>query len=245
MSIRCIIADDEPIARQIVERYVSQLPQLELVALCGDAFEVMEVLQKEKVDLLFLDINMPNLSGISLIRSLRVRPEIILTTAYSEFALEGFELAVTDYLLKPFSLERFIMAVNKVQDKITPPSVTTSTPNDINLQQTSIPTHITVKVDKKLLRLALEEIRYVEAFGNYIKIYVSDNMYLVSQTLTEFLGMLPGAHFIRIHKSYVIHYQYVRAIDGNRVFVEDTSLPLGKTFKEELMKRIRNESQNM
>ena len=240
MAIRCIIADDEPIARQIVEGYVEQLPQLKLVGMCSDAFEVMELLQKGPVDLLFLDINMPNLSGISLIRSLRIRPEIVLTTAYSEFALEGFELSVTDYLLKPFSLERFIMAVNKVQDKLQPvisvtPPATPASPS------ASIPTHITVKVDKKLIRLPLEEVRYIEAFGNYIKIHLAEKMLLVSQTLTDFLGQLPQDDFIRIHKSYVVHYQCVQAVEGNIVFVEEKQLPMGKTFRDGLLNRMKNE----
>ncbi|MEM6633834.1 MAG: LytTR family DNA-binding domain-containing protein [Bacteroidota bacterium] len=242
MSIRCIIADDEPIARQIVEQYMSQLPQLELIGACANAFEVLEMLQQQPVDLLFLDINMPNFSGISLIRSLQQRPEIILTTAYPEFALEGFELAVADYLLKPFSLERFIMAVNKVRAKLStkpdlPPAPTS---HDSHFQK-EIPTHITLKVDKKWIRCPLSDIYYIEAYGNYIKIHLSDTYLLVSQTLTDFLSRLPQKDFLRVHKSYVIHFKYLTALEGNTVFLEKAKLPVGKTFKESVLKRIQDE----
>ena len=240
MPIQCIIADDEPIARQIVEQYISQLPQLELVGTCSNAFEVLDMLQQQQVDLLFLDINMPNFSGISLIRSLQERPEIILTTAYPEFALEGFELAVTDYLLKPFSLERFIMAVNKVQSKLKGESPLSLDPK-VPEREPLPATHITVKVDKKWVRCPLVDIYYVEAYGNYIKIHLSDTYLLVSQTLTEFHNRLPQKDFLRIHKSYVIHFKYLTAIEGNTLFLDKAKLPVGKTFKESVMKRIQDE----
>ena len=240
MAIQCIIADDEPIARQIVEQYLSQLPQVELVGSCSNAFEVLEMLQHRQVDLLFLDINMPNFSGISLIRSLQVRPEIILTTAYPEFALEGFELAVTDYLLKPFSLERFITAVNKVQAKL---SAQAQMPTNTEHTETHPPvaTHITVKVDKKWVRCPLADIHYVEAYGNYIKIHLEQSFLLVSQTLTDFLSRLPQKDFIRIHKSYVIQYTYLKAIEGNTLHLGKVQLPIGKTFKESVLKRVHDE----
>ncbi len=240
MPIQCIIADDEPIARQIVEQYISQLPQLELVGTCSNAFEVLEMLQQHQVDVLFLDINMPNFSGISLIRSLQERPEIILTTAYPEFALEGFELAVADYLLKPFSLERFIMAVNKVQAKFTEKGPLP--PHSKAPEKEALPaTHITVKVDKKWIRCPLADIQYIEAYGNYIKVHLSDSYLLVSQTLSDFLARLPQKDFLRIHKSYVIHFTYLKAMEANTVFLDKAKLPVGKTFKESVMKRIQDE----
>ena len=177
-KLRCIIADDEPIARQILENYIQEIPNLELIASCKDAFEVMEVLQEKTIDLLFLDINMPKLSGLSLLKTIRQKPAVIITTAYSEYAIEGFELSVTDYLLKPFSLERFLQAVLKVQQNHAPIE------SPIIIEKETIATSIFVKSDKKIIKLNFNEIDYIEAYGNYIKIY-TDKMILTPQTLSD------------------------------------------------------------
>lgn len=231
-KFKCIIADDEPIARQILENYLDSFPYLELVASCKNAFEVLDVLQKNEIDILFLDINMPKLSGLSLLKTLQKRPNVIITTAYPEFALEGFELSVTDYLVKPFSVERFMQAVQKVTQK----SETSTT--TIIKEEKAIDS-IFVKSDKKIIKLNLEEIFYAEAYGNYVKIY-TDKMILTAQTLSDFLGKLPK-DFIRIHKSYIINFNHLKMIDGNQVILENVAkLPVGKSYKKELLNRLNN-----
>ena len=232
-ALQCIIADDEPIARQILENYIKEMPTLTLVASCKDAFEVMEVLQKQSVDLLFLDINMPKLSGLSLLKTMQQRPEVIITTAYPEYAIEGFELSVTDYLLKPFSLERFLQAVMKVQKtSAVPPERLVIQKEEVNTTQS-----IFVKSDKKLIKLMYDDINYVEAFGNYIKIY-TDQMILMPQTLTGFLEKLPD-QFLRIHKSFVINFDKLKLVDGNQIILEnEVKLSIGKSYRKTVIDRI-------
>ena len=234
-TLKCLIADDEPIARQILEKYVQNLPNLQLVASCKDAFEVLEVLGKETVDVLFLDINMPKFSGISLLKTLKIKPAVIITTAYPEYAIEGFELSVTDYLLKPFSFERFLQAVLKVkkEEKVIV-TVAKVTREEVN--------SIFVKSDKKLIKLNFKDINYIEAYGNYIKIY-TDKMILTPQTLSDFLEKLP-ASFIRIHKSFAINFQQLEMVDGNQVLLQNqTKLVIGKSYRKELLLRLVKDSE--
>ncbi|MFK7814449.1 MAG: LytR/AlgR family response regulator transcription factor [Maribacter sp.] len=229
--LNCVIADDEPIARQILENYINDVPNLNLIASCKNAFEVMEILQKESIDLLFLDINMPKLSGLSLLKTMQKGPKVIITTAYPEYAVEGFELAVTDYLLKPFSLERFIKAVLKVRKE-------DSTVSEIhtNIKEDPAKT-IFVKSDKKILRLNLEVITHIEAYGNYIKIH-EDKMVLTPQTLSEFLEKLP-MQFLRVHKSFVVNIDHLKLIDGNQIVLNnDTKLTIGKSYRKAIMSYI-------
>ena len=229
--LNCIIADDEPIARQISENYIQEIPNLQLVASCKNALEVMDVLQQTTVDVLFLDINMPKLSGLSLIRTLQYKPSIIITTAYPEYALEGFELSVTDYLLKPFSFERFLQAVLKVK----PTSVQTQ---EKDTQEKEEQIHaIFVKSDKKIIKLNFEDIYHIEAYGNYIKIY-TDVMILTPETLSEFMEKLPN-QFLRIHKSFIINFNHLKLIDGNQLLLNNnTKLPIGKSYKKGVLERI-------
>ena len=230
-KLRCIIADDEPIARQILENYISDTPQLKLVASCKNAFEVLEILQEKQVDLLFLDINMPKLSGISLLKTMQHKPKVIITTAYPEFAVEGFELSVSDYLLKPFSLERFLQAVMKVQQSNVPLLVSES------VEQKEVSTSIFVKSDKKIVKIDFASILYIEAYGNYIKIH-TNNMILAPQTLSDFLDKLPDT-FLRIHKSFAINFKKLKLIDGNQVVLQnEVKLPIGKSYRKLVLDRI-------
>jgi len=229
--LQCIIADDEPIARQIMESYIQEVSYLELVASCKNAFEVMDFLQERSVDILFLDINMPKLSGLSLLKTMQQQPNVIITTAYAEYALEGFELSVTDYLLKPFSLERFLQAVQKVRQKVQ------ETAYVVPVMKEETTASIFVKSDKKMIKIDFTEILYIEAYGNYIKIYTKE-MILTPQTLSDFLEKLPKT-FIRIHKSFVINFNQVKLIDGNQMVLQnDTKLPIGKSYRKQVLDRI-------
>lgn len=228
--LQCIIADDEPIARQILENYIEEIPNLELVVSCKNAFEVIEVLQKQTVDILFLDINMPKLSGLGLLKTLQTKPNVIITTAYPEYAIEGFELEVIDYLLKPFSLERFLIAVNKVKKK-------TSTQINSPIEKKENSTSIFVKSDKRIIKINFDTIYHIEAYGNYIKIF-NDKMILTPHTLSSFLEKLPN-NFLRIHKSYVINFDKLKLIDGNLVVLtNDTKLRIGKSFRKIVLDKI-------
>lgn len=224
--MKCVLADDEPIARQLLAKYIEQVPDLELVAQCKDAFEVLDVLKQTQVDVLFLDINMPKLSGLSLVKSLVQKPAIIFTTAYAEFAVEGFELSATDYLLKPFSFERFMQAVLKVKQQ---------QPAAKSMEST--PAHLFVKSDKKLVKVLMEQITHVEAYGNYIKIFENE-MVLSPQTLTDFHAKLSD-NFIRIHKSFLLNLNAIKLIEGNQVVLSnDSVLPIGKNYRKLLLERL-------
>lgn len=226
----CVIVDDEPIARAIIANYIQQVPDLTLVKECKDAFEAMEALEEGNVDILFLDINMPKLSGLGMLRSLKNPPDVIITTAYSEFALEGFELSVVDYLLKPFSFERFVQAIRKTSKTIQP--VIISETNDKPVD------YLFVKADQKLIRVVLNDIQFVEAYGNYVKIHLAKAKIISKQTLTQFEQELPVNAFIRIHKSYVVPFAGIDYLEGNQVAVAGKHLPVGKVYKNILVEKL-------
>jgi two-component system, LytTR family, response regulator len=232
-SINCVVIDDEPIARDIVINYISQIPYLNLIGSCKDAFDALEIIKAKNIDLLFLDINMPRLSGISMLRTLKTAPDVIITTAYSEYALEGFELSVTDYLLKPFSFERFVQATEKVikkrYDPTTNSNITVETDN-----------YIFVKSDKKQMKININQIRFVESLGNYINIYTSNEKVITKQTLTDFEKKLPPNSFIRIHKSYIVACNYIKYLEGNHVSIGEKQLPIGRVFRDNLFKIFNN-----
>ncbi|HTJ13332.1 MAG TPA: LytTR family DNA-binding domain-containing protein [Dinghuibacter sp.] len=237
MNLNCIIVDDEPIARDLLRTYIEQVPYLTLAATCADAFEAMQALGRQDVDLVILDINMPRLSGLDMLRSLKRYPAVIITSAYPDFALEGFELSVTDYLLKPFSFPRFVQATEKVAQHrqalatpLTPAPSTPTSPTD---------DFIVVKSDKKLAKVFLRDILYVEAYGNYVFIHGDSDRLMSKQTLTQLEAQLPAGRFVRIHKSYIVSVKAVRFLEGNEVSLGSKKLPVGKVYKENLLTVLR------
>jgi len=230
MTINCIIVEDEPIARDILIGYIRQVPYLHLAGSCADAFQAMEMLNKTDVDVIILDINMPHLTGIEMLRTLKKYPAVIITSAYPDFALEGYELSVTDYLLKPFSFARFVQATEKVAAKGQEgqPAV-----------QKEEEHFIMVRSDKKLTKVFLNEIVYVEAYGNYIFIHRGQDRVMSKQTLTNFETQLPAGKFVRIHKSYVVSVKAVKYLEGNEVSVGAKKLPVGKVYREGVLKRFQ------
>lgn len=225
MQLQCIIADDEPLSQEVIVDYVNACPELTLVAVCNNAMEAGKVLQNEKIDLLFLDINMPKLSGIGFVKSLKEVPLFILITAYPEFALEGFEIDAIDYLLKPVSFERFRTAVNRVLDRI-------SAKND------NFPGHIMVRANKKNYRIEFREVLFLEAQGDYVKFVTVDKSLMVHGTMKDFLAQLPEDGFERIHKSYVISLSKVDYVEGNFVKVCEYKLPVSINYKEQLLAKL-------
>ena len=192
--IKCLIVDDEPLSRMVLKGFVADHPDLELAGECKDALEAMSFLEKNQVDLLFLDINMPKLSGVNFYKSLQNKPEVVFTTAYSEFAVEGFELNAIDYLLKPIAFERFIKAIQKVKKKLGQNS--TSAP---------VQDYIMLKSDKKMYRTPFDDILFCEALGDYVKVHLSEKVLIVTTTMKKLLSELPDLNFLRTHKSFIIN----------------------------------------
>lgn len=222
----CMIVDDEPLSRDILRKYIAEVKDLDLVAECSDGFEATHMLSQNQVDLLFLDINMPGLTGISLARSLAHAPMIIFTTAYPEFAVEGFELDALDYLVKPYSFERFLKGVNKAQAKI-------SSENGAGFQTQKI----LVKADKRLFALEPGSILYIEGQGDYIRIHMDNMKLMVHDTIKNFLEALPAEYFMRIHKSWVVNLAKISFIEGNQVRIASESIPVSPALKDELLER--------
>ena len=224
--IKYAIVDDEPIAHRIIEGFADKVSQLEKVGNCYDAFEALDLLRLKKVDLLFLDINMPKLSGFEFLNTLAKRPQIIITSAYKEFALEGYEFAVADYLLKPFSFERFIRAVNKVFD---------SDGQVIGYNADTLVDHIFIKADKKQYRVLLNDIIYVEAAGNYSKVVLENETIITLKKISDFEKMLSD-NFIRIHNSFIVAKNKIKVIEGNQIYLGKHQVPIGQTYRNAIKK---------
>ena len=223
---KCIIVEDEPLAQNILKKYIADHPSLELVATCTDALEAQLILNKQAIHLIFLDINLPKLSGINFLKSLLQSPLIIFTTAYPEFAVEGFELNAVDYLLKPFSFERFLKAVNKVIEKLNNSSLP---------KKEEIDAFIFFKSDKKIHKVDLESIHYIEAVGDYMKVITDSGQLLINETMKNLQEELPARSFIRVHKSFIISRNRIKFIEGNYIQVENKSIPIGATYRNEVL----------
>lgn len=231
MKLKCIIVDDEPLAQRVLEKYVGELSNLELIQKCSDAIEAMEVLQENEVDLIFLDINMPRLSGINFLKSYKNPPMVIITTAYTEYALESYELNVLDYLKKPFSFERFLQSVQKAEEKVKGVSESSES------QKEEI-AYIFVKANKKTINVNLNEVIYIEALGDYVKIFTPSGHVVTYQSMKGLERMLPPTKFYRIHKSFIVSLSKIKSIEGNMVHMENITLPLGNNYKQGFFKRI-------
>ncbi|WP_425389803.1 LytR/AlgR family response regulator transcription factor [Ekhidna sp.] len=222
------IIDDEPIAHRIIEGYCEDLKHLMKVGNCYNAAEAIEVLHREQVDLIFLDIKMPKMTGLAFLKSISDPPKVIITTAFKEHALEGYDLNVVDYLLKPFSFDRFIKAVNKIPaPKTAPPN-----PNKASSQ-------ISVKVDKKQHIIHLNDILFIEAFGNYCKVHLKEETLTTHQKISSFEKELP-ADFMRVHKSFIVAKHKVEEIDGNRLKVSGNEVPIGQTYRRMVKEWLDN-----
>ncbi|WP_159519053.1 LytR/AlgR family response regulator transcription factor [Sunxiuqinia indica] len=220
----CILVDDEPLSRDLIAEYIADCPELELLNSFGNAIDARNFIQQNPVDLIFLDINMPRLSGIGLIKSLPNPPNIIFITAYAEHAVEGFELEAIDYILKPVEQDRFLKAVNRFLQKAGKEETTDN--------------FIVVKADRKIYRLDLNELLYVEAMGDYIRLTLTTQTLTVYDRLAAFLEKLPSTGFCQIHKSYLVALKHIQYLEGNRIKLADTFLPVSKRFKAELLERL-------
>ncbi len=223
MILRCLIVDDEPPAHKVIENYIEKIDHLEIAGNCYSAAEAINKLHSEQIHIMFLDIDMPDITGLEMLRSLDRTPDVILTTAYSQFALESYELGVVDYLLKPIRFERFLKSVNRIINK--------------HLSQTTENTgFIYVKADGMQVKVDFSKIRYIEAYGNYLKIHMEDKVVLTAEVLSEIMKRLPDKNFIRIHRSYIININHVVKLSGNQVFVSAKELPISTSHREGLLK---------
>ena len=224
-SLNCIIVDDEPIARKILLDYCSYLPVLNVVAECGNAFEAREIIASQKIDLIFLDINMPVLDGISFLSTIKHPPQVIFTTAYKQHATTAFDLSAIDYLIKPFSLNRFITAVDKAL-------------LHLGLSGNPVPSHhdhIFIKTENKIYNLNKEELLFAEAKGNYTHIILEDKELKPKMTLSGLEKLLPTGYFVRVHRSFIINKTKIKHIEGNRIFIGPHIIPIGSNYKEEFL----------
>ncbi|HSZ34724.1 MAG TPA: LytTR family DNA-binding domain-containing protein [Puia sp.] len=230
--MKCIAVDDEPLALALLQDNISQVPTLELVATCSTAMEALGVLNKQEVDLIFLDIQMPGLTGLQLLQSLAVKPMVILITAYEKYALEGFNLDVIDYLVKPVPFERFLKACNKALDFY---KLKKNVPSENN----TWPDYFFVNAEYGLVKIVFSDIRLIEGLKDYLKIHLGDNKPLIIRmSMKSIEEKLPPGKFFRIHKSYIVSLSHITSIRRNSVFLGDLELPLSDLYKDDLMKKI-------
>lgn len=231
MTWRCLLVDDEPLAIEVLEKYIEAVDQLQVVGACRNAFQAMEFLQKNPVDLIFLDIHMPKLTGTSFVRTLQHPPKIIFTTAFKEHAIDAFELDAVDYLLKPISLERFLRAVNKLTQ------TTFTHPEEMPVISEAASGFIYFRSDRKMVKLFYDEILYIESIKDYIKIVREGNApLLVKQSISSTEELLPPNLFLRIHRSFIVALQKISAFTNNDVEIQRMEIPIGRLYKPQLQK---------
>jgi len=233
-KIRCVIVDDEPPAREVLRRYIEQLPMLELVGECPNAIDAIRMLQQNPVDLLFLDIRMPQLNGNELLKVVRNPPPVIFTTAHAEYALEGYDLDVLDYLLKPIRFDRFIKAVNKIIQLNGLRSLETTAP----VEEEKKESFVYFRCDRKMVRVMLSDIIYIESMKDYVKIFTSEGMLMTKQSITSVEAMLPERDFIRAHRSYIVSLDKIKTFTNEIIGVGKAEIPIGKLFRNHVIKLL-------
>lgn len=233
MKINCLIIDDEPSSQMVLKKFIGDVDFLELVGVCNNAIEAIQKLKENQtIDLLFLDINMPKISGLTFYKSLQNPPEVIFTTAYPQYAVDGFEVSAIDYLLKPFSFDRFFTAVNKVLEK--------QLPNDSRTESNPF---IIIKSSKILHKISTNDILYIEAFGDYVKVHLKDKFIMTNATFTSVFESLPQPIFVRTHKSFAINFKKMDSIDGNQINIKNHKIPIGQTYRTEFLTFVNNTKQ--
>jgi DNA-binding LytR/AlgR family response regulator len=234
--IRCLIVDDEPVARDILRTYCSHLPFLTVAGEYGNALDARQSLLSTDIDLLFLDINMPVLSGTAFLQTLKHPPLIIFTTAYQEYAVQAFDLSACDYLLKPFTLERFIQAVAKVKERLTAQPANAS--SVIPATTSSERDHLFVRAEGQLHKVVFHDLLYAEAQSNYTKIITTENILLTKSSFSAFIAQLPGDLFIQVHRSFIVNLRRISRIEGNRVWLHRHEVPIAAPYKPAFLKAI-------
>lgn len=245
-KLKCIAVDDEPLALDIIEDYVSKVPFLELVKRTENAIEALQLVQAGGIDLVFLDIQMPDLTGIQFLKIANGKSNYILTTAYSQYALESYDLNVSDYLLKPIAFDRFYKAVEKVHNQVKSAEVSTS-PQPATLTSSAFPSStlpvqdfIFVKTEHKIQKIELDDILYIEGLKDYISIYTKNERIITLQNMKKMEETLPPRQFVRVHKSYIISIDKIESIERSRIAICGKIISIGDTYRDEFFKRIDN-----
>ncbi len=229
--IKCIIVDDERLAQQVIQNHLQKIPGFQIMAVCNNAIEAATAIRNFEVDLIFLDIQLPGITGLNFLRSLSDPPLVILTTAYAEYAVESYEFSVIDYLLKPISFERFKKAINKINDG------RLFVQNNLEKDNTSSE-HIFIKSGNKFFKINFPEIIYIEAMKDYLKIHTGEYKLVTLQTMSEMEKILPPKQFIRVHKSFIVAVAHIKSVYGNSIEMEKTTIPIGISYKNNVMNFI-------
>lgn len=244
-TIRCLIVDDEPPARDILRRYIGEMPMLELVDECGNAMEALQLLQRRPVDLLFLDIRMPQLKGTELVKILKNPPRVIFTTAHADYALEGYELDVVDYLLKPIQFDRFVKAVSKAgwSGQGDPGGVggqfgqgASGWAGGPGVSAVGRDPFVYFRMDRKMVKVMLHDIFYVESMKDYVKVFTSEGVIITKQSISSVEAMLPEESFIRTHRSYIVSIGKIKSYTHELIEIDKTEIPIGKLFRNGVKK---------
>ena len=233
MKTRCLIVDDEPLARELIRGHIQKLENFEVVAECDNAMKAMDSLRSHHVDLMFLDIKMPQMTGIDFLKTLKKPPKVIITTAFSQYALDGFELDVVDYLMKPVTFERFFKSINKFFQSSVTDTVEIEGGNGINEEA-----FIYVKENKKIIKIYLKEIHFIEGLNEYIRIHTDNRRVVVKSSLHSIEERLPSEQFIRIHKSYIISIPRIRAFNATTIELENAKLRIGRNYKNQVFSAL-------
>ncbi|TVZ55820.1 LytTR family two component transcriptional regulator [Lutibacter sp. Hel_I_33_5] len=230
-KVRCVIVDDEPMAREIITSYIEKTPNLELIKSCKNASEAMIFMQNQEVDLFFLDINMPEITGLSLAKIINKKAKIIFTTAYRDYAVDGFNLNVVDYLLKPIAFDRFLEAVQKVFDTHQIVKV------EKNEQETSSD-FMFVRSERKMVKINFNQIKYIESLGDYVKVITNDTSIVTRETITNIDEKLPAKEFLRIHRSYIVSLQEITSYTNEFIEVGKKAIPISRSYKETVLQKL-------
>lgn len=231
MIIKCMVVDDEPPAREIIRRYIEEIPTLELVAECANAIQAFTVLQQEPVDLMFLDIRMPQLNGNDFLKTLKNPPKVIFTTAYTEYALEGYELDVVDYLMKPIPFDRFLKAVNKAFQQ----TAAKQEGLQINEDKKS-ESFVYFRADRKMVKVMLRDILYIESMKDYIKVMTDAGVIITKQSISSVEAMLPEKDFVRVHRSYIVSLDKIKTFTSELIEIDKMEIPIGKLYRNGVLK---------
>lgn len=236
--IRCLVVDDEPLALDILTDYIRKIPSLELVKATTNPIEALTAVQQENIDLVFLDVQMPELTGIQFLKIINGRCQVILTTAYPQYALDGYDLDVVDYLLKPIAFDRFYKAVNKVLQSSGTHSTPLQTHEAVPAPAAATNDFIFVKTEHKIQKIYLDDILYIEGLKDYISIFTPSERVITLQNMKKMEEVLPSGRFIRVHKSYIISLDKIESIERSRIFISDKIIPIGDTYRDQFFKLI-------
>lgn len=231
-TIKCLIVDDEPPARQIIRRYIQQVSTLELAGECANAIQAFALLQQQPVDLMFLDIRMPQLNGNDFLKTLKNPPKVIVTTAYSEYALEGYDLDIVDYLMKPIPFDRFLKAINKAYQQ----SIVKADPPAGDDKKTD--SFVYFRADRKMVKVTLRDILYIESMKDYIKIVTVNGNIITKQSISSVEAMLPEKEFVRTHRSFIVATRHIKSFTSELIEIHNTEVPIGKLFRNEVLKTL-------